>query len=95
VGDRRPEDRDDGVSDELLYRAAEALELGLRARVIRRKETTNVLGVEPLRASREVDEVDEDRRDDLALFRSHALLLLQGSAAGCAVGELRRDDGAA
>jgi hypothetical protein len=95
VGGRRSEDRDDSVPDELLHGAAEALELGLRPCVVRREEATNVLWVEALGAFREVDEVDEDCGDDLALLCGHALLLFEGGSAGRAVGELRGDDGAA
>ena len=47
---RRPEDGDDRVADELLHGAAEALELGLRPRVVRSEEAANVLRVETLRA---------------------------------------------
>ena len=65
---RRAEQREDGVAAELLERAAVGLELAADARVVRRDERLHVLRVELLGARRRADEVDEDRRDDLALL---------------------------
>ena len=67
VGGRRAEERHHRVADELLDRAAVALELGADALVVRAEERLDVLGVERLRACGEADEVAEDDRDDLAL----------------------------
>ena len=68
VRDRRAEDGHHRVADELLDRAAEALELGAQARVVGPQERPDVLWVELLGARREADEVGEEHRDDLALL---------------------------
>jgi hypothetical protein len=68
VRDGGAEDGHDGVADELLDRAAEPLDLGLRARVVALEAGTDVLGVGRLRGGGEADEVDEEHRDDLALL---------------------------
>ena len=68
VGDRRPEDRDDGVADELLDRAAVALELVPQSSVVGSEESADVLRVETLGALRRPDHVGEDDGDDLALL---------------------------
>ena len=61
VRDRRAEDRDDRVADELLDRAAVALELvRAAARGTAREQRADVLRVEPLRPRRRADEVGED-----------------------------------
>ena len=57
VRDRRAEERHHRVADELLDRAAEALELRTKMGVVRREQRAHVLGVEPLRPRREPDEV--------------------------------------
>ena len=62
VRDRRAEHRHDGVADELLDRAAEALELRADARVVRLEQPPHVLGVHRLRPRREADEVAEEAR---------------------------------
>ena len=67
VGGRRPEERHHGIADELLDRAAVALELGADARVVGTEDRLDVLRVERLRPRREAHEVAEDDRDDLAL----------------------------
>jgi hypothetical protein len=51
VRHRRPEQRDDGITNELLYGAAEALELRAGALVIRGEQSTDVFRVELLRAT--------------------------------------------
>ncbi len=66
--DRRAEDAHDCVADELLDCPSVTLELVPQPVVIRRENCANVLGVEPLGASRRADEVGEDHRDDLPLF---------------------------
>jgi hypothetical protein len=68
VGDRGSEEGDDRIADELLDRAAEALELLANARVIVRQEGANVLWIEPFGACRRADEIAEDDGDDLPLF---------------------------
>ena len=65
--DRRAEDRDHRVADELLDGAAPALELGAQPLVVRAQERVDVLGVELLGARREADQVGEEDGDDLAL----------------------------
>ena len=65
---RRAEDAHHRVADELLDPAAEALELGANALVVRRQDRADVLGIELLGACGEPDEVDEDDRDDPPLL---------------------------
>ena len=50
VCDRRPEERHDRIADELLDRAAVALDLGLHASPVGRLESPDLLGVEALGA---------------------------------------------
>jgi hypothetical protein len=59
VSDRRPEERDDGVADELLHRAAVGLELLADSGVVRSEPRAHVLGVELLRARGRADDVGE------------------------------------
>ena len=68
VDHRRAEDRHDRVADELLDRAAEALDLVLDARVVRAERRADVLRIGPIGARREPDEIDEEDGDDLALL---------------------------
>ena len=68
VSDRGPEDGDDRVADELLDGPPVALELPAHPPVVVAERRTDVLGIEPLRPSREVDEVGEEHRDDLPLL---------------------------
>ena len=72
VRDGSTEQRHHRVADELLDRAAVALELGAQASVIRAEERLDVLRVHRLGARREADEVAEEDRDDLALSAGHA-----------------------
>ncbi len=65
---RRPEEGHHRVADELLDRAAEALELGAEAGVVRAEDRLHVLGIERLRPRREADQVGEQHGDDLAFF---------------------------
>ena len=77
---RRTEKRHHGLADELLDAAAEALDLRAQVRVVGHERCANVLGVEPLGARREVDEVSEEDGDDLPLLapRSCALPAAEG-----------------
>jgi hypothetical protein len=68
VRDGCAEERHDGVADELLDRAASALELLAQARIVGRQHRSDVLGIQLLGASREPDEVGEEDGDDLALL---------------------------
>ena len=90
VRHRCAEDRDDRIADELLHRPAEALDLLPHARVVGRLEPADVLGIEPLGAAREADEIDEDDGDDLPLLRARGPLLVgERRAAGRAERQLR------
>ncbi len=72
VGDRHAEDPDHPIAQELLDRAAVSLgQLG-DGLVVGTQGLLHVLGVHPLRASGELDEVAEDHRDDLALLAADA-----------------------
>ena len=64
----RAEERHHRVADELLDRAAVALELAAQALVVRRKHRAHVLRVEALGPRGEADQVTEEHRDDLALL---------------------------
>jgi hypothetical protein len=66
--DRGAEHSHDRVADELLNDAAERFDFGLHPGVIGHEHGPNVLGVGLVRARGEVDQVDEQHRDDLALF---------------------------
>ena len=59
VRHRSAEERHDGIADELLNRAAVTLELVAEARVVRREQRANVLGIELLGARGKADEVGE------------------------------------
>ena len=73
VGDRGSEHGHDRVSDELLDRAAERLDLVPHSSEVRRKDRAHVFGIEPLRAGGEPDEVGEEHGDDLPLLGQSAL----------------------
>ena len=64
---RRAEERHHRVADELLDRAAVALELGADVPVVAAELGGDVLGVDLLGARREADEVGEEDGDDLPL----------------------------
>jgi hypothetical protein len=66
VGDRRAEERDDRVADELLHGAV-ALELTPHPVVERHEARADVLRVATVALRRRADEVDEDRRDETPL----------------------------
>ena len=68
VGDWRAEERHDRIADELLDSAAEELELGAQACVVRTEQRSHVLGIHVLRARREADEIGEQDRHDLPLL---------------------------
>jgi len=80
---RRTEDRHHRVADELLDRAAEALDLRLDLGVVRAQHRPHVLGIGLVRARGEADEVDEEHGDDLPLL-ARRNGLLDRSAAGVA-----------
>ena len=89
VCDGRAEDCHHRVADELLHRPAEALDVGLHALVVRAKRRADVLGVGPVGAAREPDEVDEEHGDDLALLagrRLHGERLPTGKAEARSLG---------
>ena len=73
VRDRRPEQRHDGIPDELLDRPSVALELVLQPGVVGLEHRADVLGVERLGSAREPDEVGEEHGDDLALLANLTL----------------------
>ncbi len=68
VGRRRAEDAHHRVADELLHRAAEALQLGADSLVVRRENVPHVLGVELLGLGSESDQVDEEHGHDSPLL---------------------------
>ena len=82
VGDRRAEDAEDRIADELLDRAAKTLELRADTAVVRRQQAADVFWVELLCEAREAHEVDEDNRDDLPLGGGTRLRVLKAHAAG-------------
>ena len=90
VRDRRAEHRHHRVADELLDRAAVALELGAQARVVRREHRAHVLRVEPFGARRRADEVGEEDRDDLPLLARRRRLGRERGAAHPAEAEALR-----
>ena len=91
VADRGSEERDHGVADELLDRAAEPLELVPQAAVVRQQSRADVLGIELLGAGGRADEVDEDGRDEPALPRADGDVgPLEGQPAGEAETGARR-----
>ena len=57
-----------GVADELLHRAAVALDLAPEQRVVRPDACPHVLGIRTRRGLREPDEIAEEHADDLALL---------------------------
>ena len=74
VRDRGAEHRHHRVADELLHRAAEALELVAQPRVVRPEQRAHLLGIHALRARGEADEVGEEDGDDLALLEPRLLV---------------------
>ena len=90
VRDRGAEDRHHGVADELLDRAAEALELVAEPSVVRAEQRAHLLGIHLLGARGEADEVGEEHRHDLALLEPRLLGRLERRAARVAeAGSLR------
>ena len=71
VRDRRAEDRHHRVADELLDRAAEALDVRLDALVVRTERRPDVLGIRAVRAVGEPDGVHEEHGYDLPLLACH------------------------
>ncbi len=97
VCDRCPEDGHDGVTDELLHRSAEALDVGLDPLVVRTERCADVLGVGTVRAIREPDEIDEENGHDLPLLTdgsSGRKRLGARQAEACALGVLLPAGGA-
>ena len=80
----RAEHRHHRVADELLHRAAEALELVAQARVVGPQQRAHLLGIHLLGARREADEVGEEDGDDLALLEPRLLLGRERRGAGVA-----------
>jgi hypothetical protein len=72
VRDRRAEDGNHCIADELLDRPAEALELGADALMVRLEQSPHVLGIHRLGAGSEPHEVAEEAGDDLALLSRYA-----------------------
>jgi hypothetical protein len=66
--DRGAEHGHDRVADELLHDAAERFDFRLHPDVVGHQQGPNVLRVRLIRARGEVDQVDEQHRDNLALF---------------------------
>src|SRR4029453_14286554 len=64
----RTQDRHHGVADELLDRAAVALDLARHPLVVRAQRGADVFGVGPVGPCREADEVDEEHGEDLPLL---------------------------
>ena len=65
---RQPEDRHDGVADELLRPPAQVLQLLCGGGEELPEDLPRSLGVEALREAGGIDEVGEEHRDDLALL---------------------------
>ncbi len=84
AGGRRAKDGHHGVADELLHRAAVALELEADALVVAGEDRSDVLGVELFRLRREADEIGEEDADDLPLFPRPRGFGSQGRRAGVA-----------
>ena len=80
VRHRSPEERDDGIADELLHRSAETLELLADARVIVREERAHVFRVEPFRPGSRAHEIAEDNGDHLPLLPGGRLRDERGAA---------------
>ena len=68
VGDRRAEQGDDGVAEQLVDAAAERLDVGDEALEARLDEALHPLGVEVLGERRVADEVGEEHGDDAPLL---------------------------
>jgi hypothetical protein len=71
---RSSEGSHDGIADELLDRAAEALDLLAQASVVGAKARTHVLRVLPLGLGREADEIAEEDGDDLPFLEHRGRL---------------------
>ena len=68
VGRRDSEHAQDRVADELLHHPAVGLDMAAGHREVHGEHAVDVFGVGSLRGGGEVDEVAEQRRDDLALL---------------------------
>ena len=74
VRERRPEDGDGGVADELLDDTAEPLDLGAEGLEEQLQSFADVLGIALLGVRRRIHDVDEEHRDEFAFLR-HRLSL--------------------
>ena len=83
TGRRDPEDRHDGVADELLDDAAPALDHRRHRREVLGQERAELLRVELLAQRRRAGQVGEENRDELALGALRRRRI-QPVAAGCA-----------
>ena len=68
VCERRPEQTDDGIADELLDRAADELQLAPGPRVVEGEPRAHILGVGIVCSRRRADEVGVENRHDLAFL---------------------------
>ena len=91
VRDGRAEERHDGVADELLDRAPEALELVAHALVVPERSARTSSGSDPLGLRRRADEVAEEHGDDLSLLASRRRPRDSDCTAGAAEAEAVRD----
>jgi hypothetical protein len=73
VRDRRPEDREHAVAEELGHPSAVALDLALDPRVERPERALHLLRIGAVRPRREADEVAEQHGDEPPLLRTRGL----------------------
>src|ERR671925_1927003 len=81
MGHRGTEDGHDGISDELLDRAAEPLELSFEEGVVGLGGGPHLLGVGVMSTGGEAHYVHEQDRDDFALLGLGSRWLIQACAA--------------
>jgi hypothetical protein len=93
--ERCSEDREDRVTDELLHGAAEALELGAHALVIRSEDGSNLLRIHALGLLGRAHEIHEEDADRLTLLRGKRGSRFQARSAGRAEGQIFLDHGLA
>ena len=87
VRDRRPEDAEHGVADELLQATAVPLDLAANPLVVRRQERPYFFRVELLGPRREADDVDEEDADDAPLLAVD--VVRQAGRSACRIGRSR------
>ncbi len=96
MSDGSAEHRDDGITDELLDRSAEGLELVARAFVVDAQQCADILGIARLRSRGRTDEVDENDGHDLPLLPTicgrcvHSSTALRAELRPLGVGEAAR-----